>query len=77
MALKITNKIQEVAVDILERFYFVKDIEEVFKIVKEMEEKYELHDDPFTHMPCTTKEYCENVREYEKQSMEERFGYCE
>ena len=67
MALKITNKMQAVAVDFLERFYFVKDIEEVFKIVKEMAEKYELHDDPFTLMPCTTKEYCENVREYEKQ----------
>ena len=42
-----------------------------------MEEKYELCDDPFTHTPCTTKEYYENVKEYERQVMEERFGYYE
>lgn len=77
MALKITDKMQQVAADILTRLYFVNDIDEVIKIVKEMEEKYELRDDPFTHTPCTTKEYYENVKEYERQSMEERFGYYE
>ena len=77
MALKITDKMQQVAADILMRLYFVNDIDEVFKIVKEMEEKYELCDDPFTHTPCTTKEYYKNVKEYERQSMEERFGYYE
>ena len=77
MALKITNKMQEVAADILTRLYFVNDIDEVFKIVKEMEAKYELRDDPFTHTPCTTKEYYENAREYERQVMEATFGYYE
>ena len=77
MALKITDKIQQVAADILTRLYFVNDMEEVIKVVKEMEEKYELCDDPFTHTPCTTKEYYENVKEYERQVMEERFGYYE
>lgn len=77
MALKITDKMQQVAADILTRLYFVNDIDEVIKVVKEMEEKYKLCDDPFTHTPCTTKEYCENVKEYERQVMEERFGYYE
>ena len=77
MALKIIDKMQQVAADILTRLYFVNDIDEVIKVVKEMEEKYELCDDPFTHTPCTTKEYYENVKEYERQVMEERFGYYE
>lgn len=77
MALKITDKMQQVAADILTRLYFVNDIDEVIKVVKEMEEKYELCDDQFTHMPCTTKECYENVKEYERQVMEERFGYYE
>ena len=77
MALKITDKMQQVAADILTRLCFVNDIDEVIKVVKEMEEKYELCDDPFTHTPCTTKEYYENVKEYERQVMEERFGYYE
>ena len=77
MALKITDKMQQVAADILTRLYFVNDIDEVIKVVKEMEEKYELCDDPFSHTPCTTKEYYESVKEYEKQVMEERFGYYE
>ena len=77
LALKITDKMQQVAADILTRLYFVNDIDEVIKIVKEMKEKYELCDDPFTHTPCTTKEYYENIKEYERQVMEERFGYYE
>ena len=77
LALRITDKMQQVAADILTRLYFVNDIDEVIKIVKEMEEKYELCDDPFTHTPCTTKEYYENIKEYERQVMEERFGYYE
>lgn len=77
MALKITDKMQQIAADILTRLYFVNDIDEVIKVVKEMEEKYELCDDPFTHTPCTTKEYYENVKAYERQVMEERFGYYE
>ena len=77
MALKITDKMQQVAADILTRLYFVNDFDEVIKVVNEMEEKYGLCDDPFTHTPCTIKEYYENVKEYEKQVMEERFGYYE
>ena len=77
MALKITDKMQQVAADILTRLYFVNNIDEVIKVVKEMEEKYKLYDDPFTHTPCTTKEYYENAKEYERQVMEERLGYYE
>lgn len=77
MALKITDKMQQVAVDILSRLYFVNDMDEVVRVIKDMEEKYELCDDPFTHTPCTIKEYYESSREYEKQKMEERFGYYE
>ena len=40
-------------------------------------EVYNLHEDPFTKFPLTSKEYAENNREYNKQLMEAKFGYWE
>lgn len=74
---KITNTMQEVAVDILTRLCFAKNIDDSDEIIKWAYEKYHLEDDPFTHLPCTTKEYAQNIVEYNKQAMIEKFGYYE
>ena len=58
---RITNPMQEVAVDILTRISFIKNIDEL--------------DDPFTHLPCTSKEYGELCEEYGRQKFEEYWGY--
>lgn len=73
---------QKVAVDILqelESYFMVKnDVpEEVVDIYKKMYDKYELCDDPFTQMVCTTKDFCKNCLEYERQTMMERYGHCD
>lgn len=74
---KITNTMQKVAVDILVRFMFTKDMDDVVKTWNEIYEQYELCDDPFTHTPCTPKEYAKNRLEYSKQVMVERYGHCD
>lgn len=70
---KITNSMQEVAVDILMRL-FTKGNE---TIVSDVCRDYKLMKDPFTKLPCTTKEYYKLLEEYSKQKMTERFGYYE
>jgi hypothetical protein len=42
---------------------------------RDVYEKYQLHDDPFTHLPCTSKEYGELCEEYGRQKFEEYWGY--
>lgn len=79
---KITHTMQKVAVDILEEIEIymmsVKEYpDEIQQIFDKMYEKYELCDDPFTGMVCTTKEYFENYLEYERQAMMERYGHCD
>lgn len=74
---KLTVSKQQVAADILMRFMFTHDMEDVMKVWQEVYEQYELCDDPFTHTPCTPKEYAENCLEYEKQTMFERYGHCD
>lgn len=72
---KITNSMQEVAVDILERLNFIKSLDEIPAIFQYVAKKYGLYQDPFTHLPCTSKEYAKNIVEYNKQTMIEKFGY--
>ena len=77
---KITNKMQKVAVDILQELeiYMMgrKEVpEEIMQIYKKMYDKYELCDDPFTGMCCTLEEYCKNSLEYDKQLMDMKFGH--
>lgn len=75
----ITNKMQEVAVDILERIIAAEW--EGKPVGKEFYDSvmsdYELREDPFTHFPCTCKEYAKNREEYDRQLMVERYGYYE
>ena len=73
----ISNSMQKVAVDILERLMFVKDLNELPEIFKYAYKKYELCDDPFTRMPCTTKEYAKLSYSYDKQKAEEMYGHSD
>jgi hypothetical protein len=78
--LKITNKMQEVAADILKELevYMMvnKDCpKEIVDIFIKMFKKYELCQDPFTRMVCTTKEWAKNCLEYDKQLMMSRYGH--
>lgn len=73
----ITNAQQEVAVDILTKLIFCENMEEVYKLYRDIYEKYELNDDPFTNLPCTSKDYLKNSKEYDKQIMYERYGHCD
>lgn len=78
----ITNKMQEVAVDILEdlEIYFMTHDDvpsELVDIYTKHYNKYELCDDPFTQMVCTTKEFFKNSHERDKQIMMERYGHCD
>ena len=77
MKRKITNTMQEVAADILTRFTFVESEEEFWKEYKEIYKAYELCDDPFTHLPCSSKEYFKNNLEYQRQVMLDRYGHCD
>lgn len=74
---KITDGMQHAAVTILTSLIFCKTMDEVWETYREMYKRYELKDDPFTHLPCTNKEYSELCEEYSRQSMIERYGYYE
>lgn len=75
---QITNTMQEVAVDILMQIIFCKDMQEFFdKSFDNIIKTYNLCDDPFTHLPCTSKEYAKNSLEYQRQVMFERYGHCD
>lgn len=74
---RITDDMQTVAVDILTRIIIAEwDGKPVGKeFFDEVMKDYLLWDDPFTHLPCTTFEYQKLSEEYNRQLMEERFGY--
>lgn len=74
---RISDTMQKVAVDILEKLIFCKSMEDVFEVYKEMFERYKLMDDPFTRLPCTSKEWYENQLEYNRQSAIEKYGHCD
>ncbi len=74
---KITNGEQRAAADILIRLTFASSMKEVNFIIEECYKYYELCDDPFTNLPCTTKEKIKNDIEYQKQTMIEKYGHCD
>lgn len=79
---KITKQMQEVAVNILQELevYMMssKEVpEKVVQIFDNMCKKYELCEDPFTGMICTTKEWAKNSLEYDRQTMIQRYGHCD
>lgn len=75
--MKITNKMQQVAADILTQFMFTKDMDDVMKVWDLVFEEYDLCSDPFTGVPCTPEEWAESKLEYERQTMIERYGHCD
>lgn len=75
--MKLTKSAQKVAADILIDFAFVNNMEEFREVWGRVYERYELCDDPFTHLPCTPDEYCESSLEYDRQTMYERYGHCD
>ena len=74
----LTDKEQRVAASILCEYIFTHDNNGYnAEFVKTVMRDYQLHDDPFTHLPCSSKEYAENSLEYAKQTMIERYGHCD
>lgn len=78
----ITNKMQEVAVDILSELemYMMTHNEvpeEINRIFDKMYKKYQLCKDPFTLTVCTIKEWAKNSLEYDRQTMIEQYGHCD
>ena len=74
---KITARDQRTAASILCDFRCTENMDDVIRVYNELVERYGLCFDPFTSMPCTPEEYCENQLEYEKQVMMERYGHCD
>lgn len=82
---KITDTKQQVAANILNSFECLMmghkgdtyTAEEIFAVMKREAEYYELDNDPFTHMYCTTKEFFSNCIEYDKQSAIDKYGHCD
>lgn len=85
---KITDPMQQVAVDILGDLEVIlmrtrdySSCEEVFdelvSIIQNQSKKYFLDKDPFTRMLCTSKEYAKNSLEYDRQVMIARYGHCD
>ena len=74
---KLTERDQQVAAEILIRFAFVNSMDAFVSEYKELKKDYDLCDDPFTHLPCSSGQYSENSLKYERQTMEERYGHCD
>lgn len=74
---KLTERDQQVAAEILIRFAFVNSMDAFEAEYKEVMKDYDLCDDPFTRLPCSPGQYSENSLEYERQTMEERYGHCD
>ena len=72
-----TESAQKAVAEMITALGFAVSLEEIHEICNEMYKKYNLHDDPFTHLPCSDKEYSEMCEEYSRQSMIDRFGYYE
>lgn len=83
---KLTEKEQRVAVDFLEQLIIItgykndneKAEDKLFKIIdliKNMYVKYEIKNDPFTNFPCTNNEYYKNIKEYEGQIADLKYGH--
>lgn len=72
--IKITEKEQRAAADILIAYFFEEDKD---KWVKWVNDTYELMTDPFTQLPCSSKEYEKNNVEYNRQTMMQKYGYCD
>lgn len=74
----ISEKEQKVAAGILTEYVIVHNDKgfngEFFERIMH---EYELMKDPFTFLPCTSKEYEKNSLEYDRQTMIEKYGHCD
>ena len=52
-------------------------MDEVIETYHRLFEDYELFEDPFTKLPCTSEEWGKNTIEYERQTMIQRYGHCD
>lgn len=68
---------QEVAADVLMEFIFARTMEDVDKAYKNVFKRYGLCYDPFTNTPCSPAEYDECKEEWNRQMMENKYGYSE
>ena len=75
--MKITDKDQRIVSGILIEFLFAYQTDEFWDVWHEIYKCYGLCDDPFTGLPCSSKEAIEKQLEYEKQVMIERYGHCD
>ncbi len=73
---QVTEKEQKVAIDFLEELIF-SDTKVPDGFYDKMMKKYALMSDPFTCLPCTSKEYAKNSLEYSRQCMIEKYGHCD
>ncbi|MBR2312000.1 MAG: hypothetical protein IKA46_01760 [Clostridia bacterium] len=71
----LSDKIQRTVAEILTDFMFAQNMEEVHEKVQSLYKDYQLCEDPFTHCPCSPKEYEKNILEYERQTSIARYGY--
>lgn len=75
---KMTEKESQVAVDILIEYIFSHNGEGYnSEFVNRIMEWYGLFKDPFTCLPCTSKEYADSSLEYRRQIMFEKYGHCD
>lgn len=80
---KISNKLQEhissIVIDLIimrcEENDNILDLLDDY--IEELIDQYMLEIDPFTGLPCSTKEYLNNSFEYQKQIMNEKYGHCD
>lgn len=76
-AIRISEREQHTAAEILTAFMFTNTMDDVRRVWESIYDVYELCDDPFTLCPCSPKEYAQNRLEYDKQAMIERYGHCD
>lgn len=82
---RISNATQEAVADIMIELIMLLNtickntklttLNELNNIINNNIKQYNLEEDPFTKLPCSTKEYVKNNLEYERQIMVERYGH--
>ncbi len=75
--IKISNTMQKVAVDILTEFIFCKNMDDVLDTVKRKIREHELMDDPFTGLPCSSKDWYESKLEFDRQCAYFKYFPCD
>lgn len=72
---RLSNIVQHHVAEILTAIMMCKTMDDIYKLYDSLYYAYELCEDPFTHCPCSPKEYEKNKLEYERQTSIARYGY--